>query len=294
MARAVTRTEDAATEPLAGRGRAFELLAASGFGLAALAGGGLAALYALGGQPQAEGVLLALTLFGLGFGFVIWGHHLLPQGPDVQQRHPLATSEEDRQAFEADLERGHVERRTLLTRSLYLALTALGVAVAFPVRSLGPSPGNSLRRTTWRKGARAVNGEGVHVRIGDVPVGGLVTVFPEGDVESGSGQTVLIRVEPGLLRHRPGRETWAPAGLVAYNKVCTHAGCPVGLYQAATHQLLCPCHQSAFDVLDGARPTAGPATRSLPQLPLALDQDGFVVAQSDYTEPVGPAFWNRR
>jgi len=274
--------------------RRFELLAASGFGLTVVAGAGLAVTYALGGQPQAEGVLLALTLGGLGFGFVIWGHHLLPQGPDVQERSPLATSEADRHAFEEDLERGHVERRTLLTRMLGLAVAALGVAVAFPVRSLSPSPGDSLRRTPWRKGTRAVNGSGTPVRLDDVPVGGLVTVFPEGNVESGSGQTVLVRVEEGLLRPRPGRASWAPGGLVAYNKVCTHAGCPVGLYQAESHQLLCPCHQSVFDVLDGARPTAGPATRSLPQLPLAIDPDGFVVAQSDYTEPIGPAFWNRR
>jgi ubiquinol-cytochrome c reductase iron-sulfur subunit len=290
----VTGAEGTAAQPLAGRGRGFELLAASGFGLTALAGAGLAVCYALGGQPQAEGVLLALSLFGLGFGFVIWGHHLLPQGPDIQLREPLATTEEDRHAFEVDLERGLLGRRPLLTRTLGLAVTALGVAVAFPVRSLGPSPGNSLSRTPWKKGTRAVNGDGAPVRLSDVPVGGLVTVFPEGDVESGSGQTVLIRLEQGLLRPRRGRETWAPAGLVAYNKVCTHAGCPVGLYQAATHQLLCPCHQSAFDVLDGARPTAGPATRSLPQLPLAIDEGGFVVAQRDYTEPIGPAFWNRR
>ena len=80
---------------------------------------------------------------------------------------------------------------------------------------------------------------------------------------------------------------------IAYSKICTHVGCPVGLYQADTHELLCPCHQSTFDVLDGARPRFGPATRSLPQLPLAVDGDGFLTAQSDFTEPVGPGFWNR-
>ena len=276
-----------------GGGRGYERLAAAGFGVTVLAGIGLAMTYAAGGQPQAEGVLLALSLGGLGFGFVIWGHHLLPRGPVVQQREILATSEAERHAFEADLERGEVGRRTLLTRMLGLAVASLGLAVAFPVRSLGPCPGNSLRRTPWRKGTRAVNGNGTPVRAGEVPVGGLVTVFPEGEVESGSGQTVLIRVEEGLLRLRPGRETWSPGGLIAYNKVCTHAGCPVGLYEADSHQLLCPCHQSAFDVLDGARPTAGPATRSLPQLPLSIDPDGVVVAQSDYTEPIGPGFWNR-
>ena len=106
-------------------------------------------------------------------------------------------------------------------------------------------------------------------------------------------QVVVVRVEEGQLRPRPGRENWSPQGYVAYSKICPHVGCPVGVYQEATHELLCPCHQSTFDVLDGARPRFGPATRSLPQLPLAVDPEGFLVAQSDFHEPVGPAFWNR-
>jgi ubiquinol-cytochrome c reductase iron-sulfur subunit len=104
---------------------------------------------------------------------------------------------------------------------------------------------------------------------------------------------VLIRVAPGLLQPKPGRATWAPEGFIAYSKVCTHAGCPVGLYQAESHQLLCPCHQSAFDVLDAAKVVFGPAFRALPQLPLAIDNEGYLVAQSDFHEPIGPSFWNR-
>jgi ubiquinol-cytochrome c reductase iron-sulfur subunit len=80
---------------------------------------------------------------------------------------------------------------------------------------------------------------------------------------------------------------------VAFSKVCTHAGCPVGLYQPSSHELFCPCHQSAFNVLDAAAPTAGPATRPLPQLPLAVDENGFLIASGDYPEPVGPGFWSR-
>ncbi len=86
---------------------------------------------------------------------------------------------------------------------------------------------------------------------------------------------------------------WTIDGLVAYSKVCTHAGCPVGLYQSESSLLLCPCHQSTFDVLNGAEPTFGPATRALPQLPIAVDEEGFVIATADYSEPVGPGFWNR-
>src|SRR5690606_26047816 len=103
----------------------------------------------------------------------------------------------------------------------------------------------------------------------------------------------LIRVDPDELRLPPERAEWAPEGLVAYSKICTHVGCPVGLYRETTHELLCPCHQSTFDVLRGARPVFGPATRSLPQLPITIDDEGYVVAISDYTEPVGPSFWNR-
>jgi ubiquinol-cytochrome c reductase iron-sulfur subunit len=118
-------------------------------------------------------------------------------------------------------------------------------------------------------------------------------VFPEGSPGSADGQAVLIRVAPGLLHPKPGREDWSPGGLVAYSKICTHAGCPVGLYQADSHQLLCPCHQSTFDVLRHAIPQIGPAAAPLPQLPLAIDADGYVVARGDFSEPVGPSFWRR-
>jgi ubiquinol-cytochrome c reductase iron-sulfur subunit len=135
--------------------------------------------------------------------------------------------------------------------------------------------------------------DGTPVRLEDLAVGGVLTVFPEGFTEPADSQTLLIRLESDEYAPLPGRENWGPMGFVAYSKICTHAGCPVGLYQASNHELLCPCHQSVFDVLEGARPLSGPAERSLPQLPLAIDDDGYLVAQSDYQEPVGPAFWGR-
>jgi ubiquinol-cytochrome c reductase iron-sulfur subunit len=129
--------------------------------------------------------------------------------------------------------------------------------------------------------------------VGALEQGAVLTVFPEGNVTDYNSQTLLIRVDPAGLRARPGRQDWSPQGHVAYSKICTHVGCPVGLYRETTHDLLCPCHQSTFDVLDGARPVSGPATRSLPQLPLAVDEAGYLIAQRDYTEPVGPGFWDR-
>ena len=119
-----------------------------------------------------------------------------------------------------------------------------------------------------------------------------MTAFPEGYVGSADAQTVLIRVAPELLQLPPDRVIWAPDGYVAYSKLCTHAGCPVGLYRATEHQLLCPCHQSTFNVLDGAEVVFGPAGRPLPQLPIQLQGDGTFVAQGDFFEPVGPAFWD--
>jgi ubiquinol-cytochrome c reductase iron-sulfur subunit len=119
-----------------------------------------------------------------------------------------------------------------------------------------------------------------------------LTVFPEGHTGSADSQTVLIRVDTSTLQPLPGRESWSPDGYLAYSKICTHAGCPVGLYEQSSNSLFCPCHQSVFDVLEGAKPIAGPATRPLPQLPLEIGADGFLRAQGDYIEPVGPGFWN--
>ncbi|GAC1310219.1 MAG: hypothetical protein NVSMB16_06810 [Acidimicrobiales bacterium] len=129
--------------------------------------------------------------------------------------------------------------------------------------------------------------------VTDVAVGGVVTVFPEGFIDDASAQTLLIRASDAPMVTRRGREDWSPAGFVAFSKVCTHAGCPVGLYEHRTNQLLCPCHQSLFDVAKGARPVFGPAPRALPQLPLAVDAEGRLIAQRDYDEPIGPAFWER-
>ena len=170
---------------------------------------------------------------------------------------------------------------------------ALGAALVFPVRSLGERPGGSLFGTAWRRGSRVIDENDKPVRPEDLDVGGVVTVFPAGNNGSADSQTLLIKLAPGEYRPRRGRETWAVGDVVAFSKVCPHAGCPVGLYEPDTHRLFCPCHQSVFAVLDSAEPTSGPATRQLPQLPLALDADGYLVAQSDYTEPIGPGFWNR-
>jgi ubiquinol-cytochrome c reductase iron-sulfur subunit len=264
------------------------------FALTAAAAIALAVVYATGGQPQAEGALLGTALLSLGAGLAVWAHWLMPRGPFVEQRHSLHSTEDDRAAFEQDLDRRPgLSRRKLLIGGLTGALGALGVALLFPIRSLGPNPGTTLLRTPWRRGSRAVTEDGRPVLAADVPLDGLVTVFPSGHPNSADGQVVLLRVREARLDLPPGRNDWTPGGLVAYSKVCTHAGCPVGLFEARTGQLLCPCHQSAFDALTGANPVFGPAARALPQLPLAIDDEGYVIAQSDFHEPIGPTFWDR-
>jgi ubiquinol-cytochrome c reductase iron-sulfur subunit len=255
----------------------------------------LAGVYMAGGQPQAEGALLFLSLVSVGVGLVIWGRHLVGDHEVVDERRDLEATPEEREAFEATLndDAGLFGRRKFLGRLLGGAVGALGLALLFPVRSLGPSPGDKLSRTAWRAGARLVDEEGRLVRVDTVAVGGIRTVFPEGEAEAADSQAVLVRVEPDRIRPRKGREDWSPEGNVAYSKICPHVGCPVGLYVETSHELVCPCHQSTFDVLDGARPLFGPATRSLPQLALAVDPEGYLVAQGDFDEPVGPGFWNR-
>ena len=274
--------------------RRAEVAVAVSFLVTAAAAVGLAVVYLNGGQPQLEGVLLAVAFSGLAYGFVTWGQKLMPPGPIVENRHTHGSPAGEVAEMEEDFERGVVGRRTLILRALTVAGGALGVAALFPIRSLGPSPGNALTTTPWRPGMRLVTDDGTPVLAAEVPLDGLVTVFPEGHAGSADGQAVLMRVHPRQIKPAPGRASWTPDGLVAYSKVCTHAGCPVGLYQADSHTLLCPCHQSAFDVLDHARPVFGPAAVSLPQLPLRLDGDGYVRAQGDFSAPVGPAFWRRK
>jgi ubiquinol-cytochrome c reductase iron-sulfur subunit len=173
-----------------------------------------------------------------------------------------------------------------------------GIVALFPlIRSLGPLPGDSLDETNWRRGSLLVDATGTPIHINTLVVGGIVTVYPRGYQRTASGQatdqTVLIRVQDSAFTTMKGRETWAPAGYVAYSKECTHLGCPVGLYEQQLELLVCPCHQSMFNVRNGAVPQFGPAPRPLPQLPLMFNSQGYLEAQAGYDQAVGPGFWER-
>ena len=178
-------------------------------------------------------------------------------------------------------------RRTFLSRALLGAAGLLGLSLLAPVTSLGPAPGDTLRRTKWARGVRLVTGDGEPVRPVDVAAGGISTIWPEGGIAHERSAVLLIRLQQPA--YAPTRLDWIVDDLVAYSKVCTHAGCPVALYRERDNALFCPCHQSTFDPTRGAVPTFGPAARALPQLPLGTDSAGYLIALSDFTEQVGPA-----
>jgi ubiquinol-cytochrome c reductase iron-sulfur subunit len=143
-------------------------------------------------------------------------------------------------------------------------------------------------QTAWRRGVHLVTDGGMRIRAADVPVGGFATVWPEGAVRSDLAAVVLVRLS-GQVAQPPTVLDWVVGErIVAYSKVCTHAGCPVGLFLAGTDRLFCPCHQATFDAARGAVPVFGPAARPLPQLPLGVDDDGLLVATGDFPLPVGP------
>jgi ubiquinol-cytochrome c reductase iron-sulfur subunit len=259
----------------------------------------------------ALGTSLAIALLALGAGSIIWVRHLTPNIEIVEERHDLNSAPEERKAFQREFAEGaaisQVTRRPLMRRTLLLATAPLALAPLVLLRDLGPLPQTSLRHTVWRKGLRAVTLGGLRpITPADISTpGSLITVIPEGfqndDNALAKAGVILIKFAPGEL-HIPtnydggtlvSTMNWTVDNIVAYSKICTHVGCPVALYEQTTHHILCPCHQSTFDAANGANVIFGPAARALPQLPLMLDSAGFIAAASDFTQPVGPSFWER-
>ena len=269
-----------------------ERLVAASFGISAVASLGLLVVYVVGGDAQLQGLLLGLALGGLGVGVLVWATRLLHEDVVTEDRPLLASSDAAVAGAEDAIQDEGLTRRSLLVRMLLGASGSLAAALAIPALSLGPRPGQSLFRTQWIPGKRLVDADGNPLRPEMIRAGAVQTVFPEGQVGAADAQTLLLRVDPNDLELPEGREEWAPDGVLGYSKICTHAGCPVGLYRAESHELLCPCHQSTFDVLRGAEPTFGPADRPLPQLPIEVDDEGYLIASGDFSEPVGPGFWN--
>src|SRR6266566_147080 len=246
------------------------------------------------------GISMTVAFLALGVGATIWVRHLMPHVEIAEERKPLASPEQDRAAFaetfEAGTEASQFVKRPLLRRSLLAASTALAIAPLMLLRDLGPLPRTQLRHTAWRKGSRlVVLGTNKPLTPADfASPGGIITVIPEG---TGDDLDALAKAAVLIIKFRPEEllpptvMNWTVDGIVAYSKICTHVGCPAALYEHTTHHILCPCHQSTFDAQRGAKVIFGPAPRPLPQLPITTAAQGYLVAQRDYTVPVGPSFW---
>jgi ubiquinol-cytochrome c reductase iron-sulfur subunit len=246
------------------------------------------------------GLTMAIALAGVGVGAVLWAKWLMPEEEAVQDRHDGRSPETDRLTTTAAVVDGvndtGLARRPLLLRSLGLGTVALGVLALVPLGGLIKKPRKELFTTPWKAGVRLVDYNGRPVRPGDMLPGSLMTVFPgvPGGVKAPDAPTMLIRLRPGqTVQRRSGQEGFGWEDFVAYSKICTHAGCPVSLYEQQTGRILCPCHQSQFDVALDAKPVFGPAARPLPGLAINVDPDGYFVAEGDYREPIGPSFWER-
>jgi ubiquinol-cytochrome c reductase iron-sulfur subunit len=256
--------------------------------------GGIAFLvtYWTGGSNELLGGMLALCCGGLGVVMVGWARWLTAHKEASESRENSSSIEDHKAASETfGVGAQDIRRRALLGWMAAGGLGLIGAMVISLFRSLGLSPDASLYSTVWKRGQRLTTAEGKPVAADALTPGSTIVVFPENSIGSERAQTVLVRVDPAALRLPAPRTHWAPMGNLAYSRVCTHAGCSVGMYEATAHQLMCPCHQSTFDVLCGAEPTGGPAARPLPQLPLYTDGDGNLRAAGGFSEVPGPGFW---
>ncbi|GGO07933.1 cytochrome bc1 complex Rieske iron-sulfur subunit [Microbispora rosea subsp. aerata] len=271
-------------------------------------------LSATGASHIALGGALTLALLALASGIVIWVRQIMPKYEMVQQRHPMASSADVRAEIAATFVSGAAEsgivKRRLLRRTLLLAAAPLGLAPLVLLRDLDSTGApvaqlhKRLAHTVWGEKAKegkplrlVVEGTGQPIRAADFnSPGGILSVVPEGyehDLNVLAKATViLIKFRPEEFK--PGTNlNWTHDGIVAYSKICTHVGCPAALYEQTTHHILCPCHQSTFDAADGAKVVFGPAARPLPQLPIGVDEQGYLIALGDFPTPVGPSYWER-
>ncbi|WP_413320233.1 Rieske 2Fe-2S domain-containing protein [Agrococcus sp. 1P02AA] len=256
------------------------------------------------------GLAIALALLGIGFGAMHWARQLMSSHEVVEERHPTRGSEPTRaravEIFKLGDEESGFTRRSLIRNTLIGAVALVPLPAVVLFRDLAPAQDapQAIAHTMWREGMRlALDPSGTPIKASDVTIGSAFHVIPEPLKEIGHNEgyldqkalaaVLLVRVPVERLEIQPGREDWSYDGIVAYSKICTHVGCPVALYEQQTHHLLCPCHQSTFDVTQHAKVIFGPAKRPLPQLPITVDDEGFLVARRDFTEPIGASFFER-
>ena len=259
------------------------------------------------------GFTMGAAIFLIGAGAIQWAKKLMPDVEVVQERHDLSSPAEATGEAAANYERGKEEsgfaRFKIIRRTLIGAMVLFPIPLIVMLRDLwvsppgNPSPSELLTTTLWKDGIRVVtDATYLPLRPEDIPVGGLVSAAPadleevqaaEGNLNArGKAAIILVRMDPADIVSQQG-DGWDYQGIVAYSKICTHVGCPIALYEQRTHHLLCPCHQSTFDLADSGNVVFGPAARRMPQLPIGVDVEGFIVARAPFAEPVGPSFWER-
>jgi ubiquinol-cytochrome c reductase iron-sulfur subunit len=248
---------------------------------------------------------MAIALFCIGAGLIHWAKTLMPDEEVIAQRHEFKSEDEDREDFVKTVKAGAAAaglgRRPLIKRTLGAALGLSAISPVLLLGDLGPLPGNQLKTTSWKKGTRLVTDPGDRpLRPEDLEVGAVAQTLPAiapGEHRSlndiGKDAVLLIRLRPEEFNLDAERLSWTYEGIIAFSKICSHMGCAVALYEQQTKHLLCPCHQSTFDVTRAAKVIFGPSARPLPQLPITIDAEGYLVAQAPFNEPVGPSFWER-
>ena len=266
-----------------------------------------AAWFGIGALNLSLGVTLGMGLLLIGLAAIQWAKKLMTDHEVVEERHVVGTSEEEKAEVLGMLDEGAEEsqlgRRPLIRSTLLASLGLLVIPPVILLKDLGPLPGDALSHTIWQRGIRIVNDVTLRpLKLSDLQLGQLVNAVPENLDElegaehqnaKGKAAVILVRMLPGDIKALPERSSWAINGVMCFSKICTHVGCPINLYEQQTHKLLCPCHQSTFDLADNGKVLFGPAARPLPQLPIMVDDEGYLVAQSDFTEAVGPSFWER-
>jgi ubiquinol-cytochrome c reductase iron-sulfur subunit len=255
------------------------------------------------------GLGLFLGMFSIGIAAVHWAKTLMSDHERSEPRHPQRSSAEDRAGAIDVLKDGAADsgvgigRRGLLKGAVVSAVALAPLSIAVPL--IGEVGGDwnvsKFRHTMWERGRKLTKDpSGEPIKASDVTIGSVYPVIPVGLREhhdwieqKAKAVVLMVRMDPAVLHEEDERKDWSYQGIVAYSKICTHVGCPVALYEQQTHHLLCPCHQSTFDMADGAKVVFGPASRPLPQLPITVDDEGYLVAQDDFDEPIGPSYWER-
>ncbi|MDT0309830.1 Rieske 2Fe-2S domain-containing protein [Streptomyces sp. DSM 44917] len=257
------------------------------------------------GLNFALGLTLGLALFCIGAGAIHWARTLMSDEEVPEERHAVEATPEVKAHVLEEFRKGAAEsqfgRRKLIRRTMYGALGLVPLSGLVLLRDLGPLPEDKLRHTAWREGSLIINDTTLQpLRPEDITVGSLTQAMPEGldphaedfHSEIAKAAVMLVRLEPEDIRDERSAE-WGHEGILCFSKICTHIGCPATLYEQQTHHALCPCHQSTFDLADGARVLFGPAGHPLPQLRITVNEDGYLQALGDFEEPPGPSFWER-